>query len=360
MNILIHGAVNGSNFGDCLYAQIYNDIIKGIDGRIKTFFWQNRLFGASNHLKSISNFQTSKEIKSLETLIFMPGGYFGDGPTIYRRIKQYFRFFRLGEKFARDNKNIIVSGVGGERSDSTFLLNKILNIFNNSTLITVRNKKTADFYQKYVNNEIINLFDPILHVRNMELPELNSDLKELLEKCRDKKKIFLHVHSRNFHNENFVKNVIPALNKYVSKNNSHVFVGTDYISRRPIKDLDIYNSVKSEKSTYEYSTPLNLCAMLKECDIVITPKLHVGVVSSVFNKSVISFAVTPLKTKTFYEEIGYPERSIALYETTPEKAYNKIIEFADAPIQIPTELLKKSDENFVLLKSKILDLMNGN
>ena len=149
MNVIIHGAVNSSNFGDCLYAQIYNEYVKELNSGINVFFWGNRRFGASNHLKKISEINTTKHMAQMDALIYMPGGYFSEGSNLYRILKQYIRFFRIGENFIKDRKAILISGVGGEYTQNSFLRKKMCCIMNSAQLITTRNDKTADFFASW-------------------------------------------------------------------------------------------------------------------------------------------------------------------------------------------------------------------
>lgn len=355
MNILIHGAVNNSNFGDCLYAQIYNEYIKSIHPEGNVFFWENRLFGAGEHLKTLSNIATTKDLDKIDALVYMPGGYFGEGPTKFRRFKQYVRYFRLGNRMIAKNKTILVSAIGGERVESRWLLNKIAHILKHASLITTRNERTAEFFQPYTSTEIVPLFDVILHVRNMPLPALPAQTQETLDACaaKGKKKIFFHIQSKDETNVEIETKILPALNRYLAENDAHVFVGTDYLSRRDVHELKVYQGLQGSKSVYDYSSPLELCAMLKQCDLIVTTKLHVGVVSSALGKSVVSVALVPTKTRAFYEDIGCGDRCFALTDVTPDTVYEQIVKFADQPIEIPTELVEKSARNLDLLKDFI-------
>ena len=355
MNILIHGAVNGSNFGDCLYAQIYNDYIKSINPNGRVCFWENALFGASDHLKSLSSISTERNLDKMDALVYMPGGYFGEGPTRYRRVKQYFRYFRLANRFIRKKKKILVSAVGGEQVNSKWLLGKMCRIFRNADLITTRNVRTAEFFQPYTPVSITPLFDVILHVGKMNLGAIPNEVACAMEQCekQGKKKIFLHMYAKNEPNRELEAKILPAINRYVEETGAHLFLGTDYVASRPLEETDLYQKLKGEKTVCRYSSPLELCAVLDRCDLVVTPKLHVGVVSSALGKSVVSVALVPVKTKAFYEDIGCAERSVSLDEATPELVYDQIVRFADTPIEIPAALKEKAEQNLELLKASI-------
>ncbi len=361
MNIMIHGAVNGSNFGDILYAQIYNDYIKSFHTTGKVCFWEHFRFGASKHLKSLTSIDTEKKLDEVDVLVYMPGGYFGGGVSIPRIIKQDRRYFRLGRKLLKKKKKILVSAIGGERTHYEWLRKRICHILQNAEMITTRNIRTAEFYQPYTNTKIIPLFDVILHVGKMDLGVLPPKIMDDVASCGEgQKKIFLHVHAKDAPNREFEKRVLPAVNRYVEETGAHVFVGSDYVSDHPIEETSIYRNLKGSKSVYKYTSPLELCAMLGQCDLIVTPKLHVGVVSAALGKSVVSTALWSDKTKAFYEDIGCAERSVALKDATPEIVYENLVRFGDTPITIPAELVERAEENLVLLRQTIETLASGN
>lgn len=363
MKIMIHGAVYRSNFGDCLYAQIYNDYIKTIPCVDGVYFLENRWYGASEHLKGLSDISTEVSVDKMDALVYMPGGYFGEGPSAYRRWKQYMRYFRLGKKFIKKDKKVLVSAIGGERVNSKWLLGKINYIFQNAELITTRNVRTAEFFQPYTPVKITPLFDVILHVGKMDLGTLPVEVTSELNaaEAKGQKKIFLHIHGKDAANREIEEKILPAINRYALETGAHVFVGTDYVSGQNLAETSVYRNLKCSKSVYRYSSPLELCAFLKRCDLIVTPKLHVGVVSATLGKSVISAALVPTKTKAFYEDIGCAERSVALKDATPEIVYENIVKFADVPIAIPTELVERAEENLVLLRQAIEGLsVSGN
>lgn len=355
MKIMIHGAVYRSNFGDCLYAQIYNDYLKTIPCVDGVYFLENRWYGASAHLKGLSEIVTESSPDKMDALVYMPGGYFGEGPSAYRRWKQHMRYFRLGKTFIKKGKKVLVSAIGGERVNSKWLLGKINYIFQNAALITTRNQRTAEFFQPYTPVKITPLFDVILHVGKMNLGDLPESVAAELDaiEARGQKKIFLHIHGKDAANREIEEKILPAVNRYVQETGAHVFVGTDYVSGQDLTETSVYRNLKCSKSVYHYSSPLELCAFLKRCDLIVTPKLHVGVVSATLGKSVISAALVPTKTKAFYEDIGCADRSVALTDATPEIVYQNIVKFADTPITIPTELVERAEQNLVMLKETI-------
>ena len=91
--------------------------------------------------------------------------------------------------------------------------------------------------------------------------------------------------------------------------------------------------------------------MLGECDMVITPKLHVGIVSSSFGKSVFSFPINYEKTKRYYKNIGYSERCIDIYTVEHDQILALLEMHHDEGIQIPMGVVESAEENLKVCDS---------
>ena len=358
MKILMHGALTGSNFGDCLYAQMYAEYLRSISDDIEVLFWKNRSFGASRHVVKLCNSKVTKSLETIDGLVYMPGGYFSQTSNPQKRIKRYFE---LGEKCLRLNKDILISAVGGEIVRDKVFSDTVAPIVQKASLVSVRNQQTFNTFKTAFGVEPIKLSDVILQAKYSKLSELPSNIIETINHCKqtNKKILFLHVHGRNKHNALFEEKIIPYLNKFLKDKNVHIIIGTDYIPRiwfKNISKLNIYKKIDASKSVYIYKKPLELCALLKQCDIVVTPKLHVGVISAVYGKSVLSFAVNYTKTSEFYKEIGCSERCISLSCADEHSVLNNFEKYANIPIEIPSELFDLSKKNLTLLKEEILKM----
>lgn len=345
MKILVHGAINGSNFGDCIFAHLFYESMSRYG---TTDFLHIPKYGMCKYLMiEIDGYKnTINNYKDADCLVYMSGGYFGDTTSSLKEaVKRYFRYFRVANYFLKNNKPIYICGIGGGPVNNLFLRKKIIRILNSAKFVSVRDKETADyFYRNGVHNRIIVTTDTALSIRDRKFPELNKNIKEL---TIGKKNIFLHVCGNNKSNKEIMEKILPSLNKYLTAhtNQYRVFVGTDNISRIKIKDLLVFKKLHGDKVAVDYSSTWELCSLLKHMDSIITIKLHVGIVSALYGKSVISFPIHVNKTLRFYKQIGYPERCKLLKDVDDNDVLSMLEKFMSENINIKSNLISKAYVN---------------
>lgn len=345
MKILVHGATNGSNFGDCLFAHIFYEKLN-VYGDVD-FLYMPR-FGMCDYLinEIVSYKRTIYDYKKADCLVYMSGGYFGDTTSSFTEaIKRYFRYFRVAEYFIKKNKPIYVCGVGGGPINNPFLRKKIVRILNYAKKVTVRDYETAEYFKSVgVYNKIIVTTDTALTVREKLLPNIDEKLDYLLS---EKKNIFLHVYGTDKSNEELTNKILPSINKFLLKfpEKYRVFVCTDNITKKNIEDLEIFQKLEADKVPLKYRSTWEFCSLLKRMDSVITVKLHVGIVASLFGRSVVSFPKHINKTKRFYNQIGYGDRCKLLKDCDENDTLCMIEKYIENPIHVNDELVRKAKLN---------------
>ena len=113
----------------------------------------------------------------------------------------------------------------------------------------------------------------------------------------------------------FAKGLEPFLHNHPDVD---VIIGTDSVldiekSAGYIRDLLGHNRT----IVYNYTTPDNLCWILSQCSLVVTYKLHVGIVSAALSKSVIAFPKHE-KVKRYYQQIGESDRFKDFRSASPQ------------------------------------------
>jgi len=78
--------------------------------------------------------------------------------------------------------------------------------------------------------------------------------------------------------------------------------------------------------------------LLRRADVVLTCKLHVGVVAAMFDKSVICAAEHPEKTIRFYSYIGEFGRCSSLYKSEPENILINLKKYENQPMHIDSRV----------------------
>ena len=132
-----------------------------------------------------------------------------------------------------------------------------------------------------------------------------------------------------------------------------VIVGTDNcVDQSKILESETYRAIScNQKTIYSYVSVRQLCDVISKVDVVITPKLHVGIVASTFEKSVISFAIHREKTQRYYKQIGEEGRSIKLSDVDENVALEQIKKYFDKPIHIPDDLIQNAKSNIKVLET---------
>jgi polysaccharide pyruvyl transferase WcaK-like protein len=348
--ILLHGAFFGSNYGDVLFCEIFREEIKKYEKPI--------LGKAGKYIKKrlkIKNICNNELINffSCYSIVFSPGGYFGEPnkaglPLAYWRARMLLRHAYLGVLSRVFNKPYVIIGIGV--GPINFKLGQCLikYIFNGARDVTVRDEESYNYLRSMgVNNtNILISVDPIFCMKD-KLLDKSSKKKIKALKDNNKKILLLHITSGG---ENGLA-VCRAVYRFIKENDSYkLLLCTDFDMSKPNSYIDKTKNVFNENDyIFLKYTPELLSAVINESDLVVTSKLHVGIVGVSFGKSVLSFPVHN-KTLRFYRQIGASERCVPIKEITENKAFNMLNKFADQTIKVDNYILEMSKLNFLTLK----------
>ena len=346
MKILIHGAVNGSNFGDCLFANIFFEYLKKRNHKV--CFVTIPFFGISEYLKNELRDYDSNSVTLLnaDCLLYMSGGYLGDTTgSVLESIKRFIRYFIIAIPFIVRRKPIYFCGIGGGPIKNKILRHIIVSILNYADFISTRDQETADYFiLNGVNTPITVTTDTALTIYGMKLPEVPTEINCNLY---SKKNIFFHIYGSNRSNQEIEDKILPALNRFLNENPEQfrVFVGTDNKCKNKIESLRVFQELNADKVPVDYLGTWQMCSLLSKMDTVITVKLHVGIVASLYNKGVVSFPKHKTKTKRFYKQIGNTSRCKQLSECDQQTVFEMINKFHDDPVLINRDLIESAKIN---------------
>ena len=355
MNYLIHGATNGSNFGDCLFAHIFYEYLLKNEKDSVAFYKAPR-YGIGQFLINELNYSDNgQNLKNSDSLVYMSGGYFGDTDgNIRETIVRYIRYFYIGDYFIKKKRPIYICGIGGGPIHNKWLLKKLVGIMNNASAITVRDEETANFFLTHgVVKNVIVTSDTALLLKYMKIPTLDNFVNDKIEQiAKNRKIIFVHVYGADKFNVEIEEKIIPALNIFFSKHPDEYIciVGTDNKSKTKVENLTVFKKIHCDKIAYDFYDTMQMCAILKKIDIAITVKLHVGIVASVFGKCVISVAKHKNKTKRFYKQIGESDRCRQLSEVDSSDIEELMEKFCKKKVSIPLELFERAKKNLDILR----------
>lgn len=360
-NLLLHGSYFNDNFGDYLLCKIIVDIIHEQRPEISihipiasNFFLKNLKIKRTNY---ISDLLTSSAV------IFGGGGYFGEP----NRNRHYWNFqlmknhISVGKVIKLRNIPYAIFGIGAGPLTNTLNRKMVVDICNGAEILTVRDEESKDYLLDYgVKKEIIVTTDLALSITKDFIPNLYKEqANNLLKKYSNRRLIAVHPSCNTSDPQDPIfKNIKLLVNDIIhySQDNEDIFLVliSDESSERQLEIANQINKCLPQQSLIlPYGDPMLLTAVLSLVDIVISSKLHIGIVASALGKMVLSFPFHN-KVKRFYNQIDANDRCIPLAELKEKQAYYMLNEYSLKSFTIP-ELLKKSSENNKQLLRTFLD-----
>lgn len=346
-NILLHGATNcgSSNYGDYIYGELIYDYLR--DRGINTKFFQPSIFFKEN----LIDYEKMKDInrKNLNGIIYIPGGYFGEGHNARFRdnVIQFLRFLPLGLWASYFKIPIAVVGVGAGPNKCRFMNWGIKRICKKAQLVIVRDKESyISLKRLWPKANIVESFDMIV-TKQYERKELTTQIEEILKQAQGKRILLVHYN----HSIEALEKFVEAVKIFLSKNQDYfVVVTSDTMMDFEKEYYQKFKKKLCEKSAcFCYKDPKELTTLLNYIDVVLTCKLHVGVVAATLHKSVIAVACHPEKTKRFYEAIDEGERCISLFDSTSQDILQALEILHSKNINIPAKIVDKANISWTMI-----------
>jgi len=173
-----------------------------------------------------------------------------------------------------------------------------------------------------------------------------------IESCQ-RPLLFLHINPAPNANRAIETKIVPIIQLFLNRHSEFtLLVGTDQYTPA-VKDAThkiAANFKGHQVITYNYSDPLDLCKVLNRCSVIVTHKLHVGIVGARLEKSVISFSGHTEKIERLWRQLGYPNRSIPLSQLTTDKGLNLLETEWNKKILIPQAIINAARQNFTELE----------
>lgn len=318
-NIEIRGSFYNNNFGDLLllWSTSFAVMNSGCNYATNTI--------PKNILK-LARVEPNNT-KNIDAVIYGGGGYLGETgkfPLILD-LRRDIRYNIPGIIYRLKNIPYAVIGAGGGRivnPITRFLLNQFLS---GANYIALRDKESIDYLPKIKNINLIG--DAILC-----LSELNYPLGNVDQRINDftKNKISIGLHLTSTERMPINKEIFNILNKKSLENKNIRFVAlTDQIgessSNLRLAQKEAINCLGKEICVFnEYEDPWDFVEIIKNLDIVITNKLHVGIVALSFGKKVIATPTMP-KTHRYYKGLGLSHLCLDSNSNDFIKNFDKLI-----------------------------------
>ena len=345
MKILLNGATCGTNFGDFLFAKIFQDSIGEIVGKENVYWYKSRYALSSFFEDRLDNHQ-EYDLKDIDALVYISGGYFcGEDYTWKDYVRRYLRYFHIGVKCIIRKIPYAVIGLEVAQSKSKIMNFVQKKILKNAELIIVRNKESLKSIEKYGIKDAVCTADTAFLIEK----EWFSDRKIHKEIIDCKKRILLFHISPDFErNKRLIEKIVPIINRFLENHPEYaVLLTADQYSDKQDEALD-------EMAKYihcdtiiknHYDDPVALCGVIDHADVIVTSKLHVGIVGASLNKSVISFCGHAEKIIRLYSQLKETGRTMPLDELNEQVGLDMLEKYHELPIMVSDEIKEKAKSN---------------
>lgn len=354
MKVMLHGAVNLSNYGDYLFAELFYTTLR--NKGVQAEFYNHPKYGISSFFAEHLGY-TPKEcglkemVKECDAFVFFSGGYFTE-PSVKGLLAEthhIHRYLYPASFFMKVGKPIYALGVGaGPFKDAAFS-KKARTILNYAAKVTVRNEESLRYCEEFgIRNDIQVTADTALVIREFLEKEKQNVLKFEMEEGT--KMLLFHIDSNAQVTEKMREIIVPAVTRFLKEHSDYrLYLAADGVKKdRHYQDYEAMFG-GFDPIVLKYDDPWKLTRQIERADLIVTTKLHVGIVGSALGRSVVSFPFVSNKTTRFYRQIGEADRCVPLSEITSEQAYQMLETYQDKTIVIPQELIDKAKLNLELL-----------
>ena len=356
MKVLLSGATAGTNFGDFLFAKMFQEFVGTIVGD-ENVFWNDRGYHSlSEFYIQRLNYHRQFTLKDIDALVYISGGYFcGDDKRLIDYVFRYLRYFHIGLRCLLRRKPYAIIAVEAAKSNN-FIIDKIQRILiRNADLVVVRNQPSMDYVESILGKDSVNAICTADSVFAMERQLFeNSQIPDEFNDSSSPK-LFFHCNPVMSQNARHLDTIVPIINSFLEKHPEYqVIISADqYMPEfaQPGGAGDIIRSqIRSDKTiVYQYDEPVSLCKVIDCCDVVITTKLHVGIVGAHLGKSVISFSGHTLKISRLYRQLGIGDRSVPLDTLTVDAGIELLEAKYNSPVKVPETVVNAAKSNFTHL-----------
>jgi polysaccharide pyruvyl transferase WcaK-like protein len=332
--IALHGAYRHDNFGDMLLLGIYIRWIRETypGCRVILPFLRHHLTGLVN-----ADGRGLAELQRASALVYGGGGYFGEpnsGRTLWA-MRNTWRHMPVGLMARMRGIPIAISGVGAGPLSSGLARRLFVRLFGWSGAVAVRDMESRDFMAQYGvdADRMVVTADAALSLDESSVtPEALAEARQTLGALPGSWRIGFNVaHSIRLRG---MDPLLDDLRTFAADHPEAAFVffldegagrGESYHVTRMAREIE--RRVAAPAVVVPYRDPDQVLGVIKALDLVITTKLHVGIVACALGTSVLAFPAHQ-KTRRFYEQIGAADRCLPLHQLAPGDALAQLERFA--------------------------------
>lgn len=352
MRILLHGATNGTNFGDCLFSVLFYRKLAERFGKESVSFYDRWPFGIGKHLRKTLRYTkrlTLSDYRGVDVFVYISGGYFGDGAKSLKNSSiRFVRYLLPGLVAVKRGVPLHVIGLEIGPLHHWFVRKAVSIILASSVLTIARNQESKEYAEQLGVSDVICSADTAISLQKSDFYGYASEGIKLFVSRLTKKVVFLHLLPHDSVDGEFMSKLIQPLIRYMNEHDEYCVVyGTDGGQRkRDFAQLGAVFSKQGIEHYYlDYTNVYDMCYFLDSTSLILTRKLHVGIVGAVFGKAVISTPIHMHKTVRFYKQIGEEDRCVPYGMLKGDTLYDLLNRYGENQISIPRELTEQAESN---------------
>lgn len=350
MKILLNGATGGTNFGDFLFAKIFHEKVVSLVGEENVFWYDSRYCLSTFFKKHLKCNSRKHKLSDIDALVCISGGYFcGNDKSWKNYVIRYLMYFHLCIRCILRRIPIAIIGVEVAKSKSK-IIDKIQRfICRRAKIVVVRNSESLETLVKYGVDSGICTSDTahIITTGFFSTCDVKDDIMKL-----EGKRLFFHVQPSYM---DVAEKLVPVINKFIKLHPEYsVVLGTDQYCQTYDFLEEFAKQISANVVINRFDNPVDLCKVLSVMDLIITPKLHVGIVGATLSKSVVSFSIHSEKTSRFYHQLGEQGRSMSMVDFAEDKAINMLEKYYAKNLYVDEKIIKLAESNLDYL-GKFID-----
>lgn len=357
LNIYLFGSFMNDNFGDfliyeeeirCLYTR-FGDKIRIFTSDISSFYDKYTKVERKSHKEAL---------KEADVVIFGGGGYFGVGvPRFVPNIQFMQLFGRRALSIVKSGKPFMVAGAGAGPLNYGFSCNVARQVCERAKIVSVRDEESREFLQQIgVKRSIEVHADWILGAQFIWDQQGDSWVGE----NRIHKKILLvHLVTMPEEKETGVEAVIEDIKKFCGEHGEYQPVVLCDQTKQDVYDRTqaVYKELAEVSPLYySYRSPGGLLELIEDSDLILTDKLHLGIVGINLGKKVVSVANHP-KTLRLYKQVNMESQCTLIRTVRKGQTYQMLNAVLCAPIPDISKIKEDARKNGELVCGFVNDFL---
>ncbi|PKR89658.1 hypothetical protein CXZ10_09870 [Pleomorphomonas diazotrophica] len=347
LRVRLHGAFEVENFGDILLAKIFANWVQEAGGiPVGT--------SVPAYLQSELDLATSTKA-DVAGVIMIGGGYLGEPPRSL--VGRWF----WGEKLRHRHLAVMraakqaglpycITGVGFGPITNLLARREAVQLMSNATSVTFRDNESMDYASKYGFGQGSLSADAALSLRDLPLSLQATQERDRIAPKDGRRLVLVQLDRSLLTREGqFLER---QLSRQLARDDLKVVGISDQRGTEVSNGHKVcFEKVQSKLRDAEflpYDGVEKLIGRISAADLVITSKLHLGIVATALGKRVISFP-THSKTQRFYRQIGRENICLPLLQCTDQKVDDLLAHglglIGSPPERFPENILELSREN---------------